>query len=160
MFLRIPGAVIPAGTRRPLVRTLLVAAALLTAGCDDIAYLLDTSQTLCEDPMGFAYCVTGDCYVNAVRQIQVYPDAASCEAAQAAFNGNGGGGGGGGGGSTDCDNYSDNTSYFGDVQLDSLCQAAGYYRACGPAQGAVESCANLDELIDCCWDGGGYCPHC
>ena len=59
-----------------------------------------------------------------------------------------------------CDTFNDTTEYFGDIQLDSQCWAAGLYKACDQTDEADLACANLDGLLDCCWDGGGSCPYC
>ena len=136
---------------------------LLGAGpCEGGTYgsIFDPEPTvLCTNGQGSHWCTLASATCGGTTQVAEYPNISSCEAAAKEAN-EGGASGGGGESSFECDTYNDQTAYFGDVQLDTLCQGAGYYATCGPEEGVAQTCANLNELLDCCWDGGGSCPHC
>ena len=59
-----------------------------------------------------------------------------------------------------CSSFNDTTPYYGDVQADSFCWAAGLYEACGDPSAASSSCATLDQLLESGTGSLGTCPYC
>ena len=60
----------------------------------------------------------------------------------------------------ECATFNDTTAYFGDTQLDTTCLSAGLYDTCDQYDEWEYACATVENLLDCCWDGGGSCPYC
>lgn len=65
---------------------------------------------------------------------------------------------GAGGGS--CADFYDDTEYFTDTQLNTICWDAGYWQACGNEEYHRLDCSNLEGMIELGYDGGGDCPYC
>jgi len=86
---------------------------------------------------------------------------------------NGGSGGGtssdntgaaasGGDGANECDAFSDTTSYFGDIQFDSICWQAGVYRTCKADSEADQTCGSLGSFLEAVGasESVSVCPYC